>query len=156
MGMLKWLAIGMVAVAFAAVSLLGEVSGLARNQQAGASVERLALAMRQDEVATGRAIKAATRRCLAERAGSRMPEPVVAFFARAVTLAAIHGTEKGSGQAADYLTLLGPAAAAMQEAFDAMDERERTHAKMILAEFSEKPELMTACVAEGAAPKAGS
>ena len=147
MGMMKWLAIGMVAVAFAAVSLLGEVPGIARNQQAGASVERLALAMRQDEVATGRAIKAATRRCLIERAGSRMPEPVVAFFARAIMLAAVHGTSSQKDGSVDYIALLAPEAATMREALVTMDERQRTLAQAILTDFSERPELLTGCVA---------
>ncbi len=148
MGMMKWLAIGMVAVAFAAVSLLGEVSGLARNQQAGASVERLAIAMRQDEVAASRAIKASTRRCLAERAGSRMPEPVVAFFARAVTLAAVHGTSNQKDGSVDYIALLAPEATTMREALATMDERQRTHVQTILTDFSQTPELLTGCVAE--------
>ena len=147
MGMLKWLAIGMVAVAFAAVSLLGKVPELAERQQQASAVSVIRASYAHDEIEGARAIGRAVRTCLKVRAGTRFPASVDAFVSRSVIVLA-SDTDTGQPDYAErFRQSVAPQARAMQNDLSTLEARERAHVQAILSDFSANPEELMSCVA---------
>ncbi|MCB1382314.1 MAG: hypothetical protein KDJ73_05175 [Notoacmeibacter sp.] len=155
MGMLKWLAIGMVAVAFAAVSLLGMVPELAGRQQQASAVSLIRATYARNEAEGTRAISRAVRACLKARAGERLPASVDAFVSRSVIVLA-SDTDTGNAVYAErFRKAVASQARAMQQDLATLDARERAHVQAILSDFSANPEELMGCVAGRMQPAQG-
>ena len=147
MGMLKWLAIGMVAVAFAAVSLLGKVPELADRQQQASAVESIRAAYAHDEVEAARDIDRAVRACLKWRSGSRMPSTVAAFVRQSIIVLASDANSRDADYSGRFRQKVEKQAIAMQDTMAALDARERAHVQSVLSDFSANPGELMGCVA---------